>query len=519
MSDESLPPQNVLSLDEKRAAELARTRLLMNYFTCQDGKKDVQTGLPPEDLYRKFRALSPDWPKVVGEGTVVVHEGRLHEIKSACGFFAWMQGNDIRIDWHSKLKTAMSKSEFHDLVALRCERFSAASRLPHFPPMGDTLYFGPEVIPSEDTEYLDELLNFFQPATEVDKILLKAAVLTPFWGGTGGQRPAFVITGKDGDELGGRGIGKTALVDVIGNLAGGVVEMSAKGDIDDFKKRLLTLKNQRVVRLDNIKGKLNSADLEALITAPYISGHRMYHGDGSIPNLFTYFMTFNDISFSRDMAQRAIPIVLNRPDYGDDWETRVYAFLEGAREDILRDIAFIFSKAPSVRFSGLRFSSWAKYVLARVTEDQSVIESIKTAQTAVDDDSEQADSFDEVIAYHLSQYKLPEAGVNGMVADPERGAVFLIRKGLVYQWLRDDLKIPPMSNQAMARLVRQARVPNIKGEHRLDTIHTFVYYQGNGKFNDLGQDGGDSMPAAGYFVSTDHKTSNIAKLTHLRRRT
>jgi len=71
-----------------------------------------------------------------------------------------------------------------------------------------------------------------------------------------------------------------------------------------------------VVLLDNLKTfKLSSGELEGLITTDVISGHRFYFGEASRPNTLTFCLTINGASLSKDMSQRVVPVVLDRPDY------------------------------------------------------------------------------------------------------------------------------------------------------------------------------------------------------------
>jgi len=132
-------------------------------------------------------------------------------------------------------------------------------------------------------------------ATPVDAALIKAAFCTPFWGGPPGRRPGFFIE-NDGKDRG-QGVGKSTLLHKIAELSGGSIDSKITEEIGALKKRILTAGSERVIAFDNIKAKIASADIEGLITSPWISGHRMFSGEGKVPNNFTYIFTANDASY------------------------------------------------------------------------------------------------------------------------------------------------------------------------------------------------------------------------------
>jgi hypothetical protein len=170
---------------------------------------------------------------------------------------------------------------------------------------------------------------------------LKAFVLTLLWGGRCGARPAFVFTGHDDrDASRGRGIGKSTIPELMSGLVGGLVEVSPQSDIEAIKRRLLSpdAKNLRMARIDNLKThRFSWGDLEGLITAPIISGHRLYRGEGRRPNTLTWAITLNGASLSTDMAQRSVIIHVQRPAYSENWEASTRQFIETNRWQINSD--------------------------------------------------------------------------------------------------------------------------------------------------------------------------------------
>lgn len=97
---------------------------------------------------------------------------------------------------------------------------------------------------------------------------------TPLWGGPPGTRPAFLFTAP-----GGRGKGKSKLAQFIARVYGGSIDISPHEEIGVVKQRLLTpgSEDKRVVLIDNVKShRFSWSDLESLITAPAVSGKRLW---------------------------------------------------------------------------------------------------------------------------------------------------------------------------------------------------------------------------------------------------
>ena len=138
-----------------------------------------------------------------------------------------------------------------------------------------------------------------------------AAIMTPLWGGPPGRRPAFVFSADEG-----RGVGKSVTAEMISRLYGERHRRErAVKDISTMKSRLLTptAASIRIAKLDNVKTmKLSWAELEALVTAPAISGKQMYTGEAQRPNYLTWLITLNGVSLATDMAQRCVIIKLRR---------------------------------------------------------------------------------------------------------------------------------------------------------------------------------------------------------------
>ena len=110
-----------------------------------------------------------------------------------------------------------TRSEVFNHLPRVVQEYAAVESLPHPPPM-DGHYYACREYPPGDGSRLRELIDRFSPETDVDRDLIVAAFVTPFWGGHGGTRPAFCLTSDAG-----RGCGKSKLAAFIADLAGGAL--------------------------------------------------------------------------------------------------------------------------------------------------------------------------------------------------------------------------------------------------------------------------------------------------------
>jgi hypothetical protein len=233
------------------------------------------------------------------------------------------------IDWREGAGL-VTKDEFRAALGGKVEQFADVHRFPHYPPVPGVFYLTPTPPPG-DGKALAGLLDFFCPATPIDRTLIGAMWVTAVWGGPAGHRPMFLIRGEDGDLDGGRGIGKTTIPELTGrwlrpnDTMSGYVSCTMDVRVEDFKKRLLSGGGgERVIVWDNIKSDaLSNADIEGLVTSSVISGHKMYHGNGARPNLFTWVLTMNGGALSKDFASRAVTVYVKKPTTDSGWQDAV----------------------------------------------------------------------------------------------------------------------------------------------------------------------------------------------------
>lgn len=411
-----------------------------NYETeYSDDGKPVRRAIPLPVIAAKIQDSRGGWPKSIG-GVLFV-EGRpsgivpdvaaVRSIRGPNSLFAWLRDKgDVRWVKQCSDSTPPSMEQLYEyLYANSKERFSGVFYLPHFPKIPH-LYYVPTELPEATMETLMEFVGHFNPATDMDRDLLIAAMLTPGWGGPPGQRPAFIITSDHG-----RGAGKTKTAEAIAEIWGGAISTNLnKKNAEEFRARLLddTGLQMRCALLDNIKGIASSAELESMITTKTIDGKRMYHGDFRRPNYLTWFVTANSPTFSKDLSDRSVLIKIGAPKI-DDFSGWVSEFLDNHRLALIADLLSILESPDQCELSNEnldRWNSWQRGVLAKFKNGNEMAAHIRGARPSVDIDSEDAESIADEIRELVASVMF-----NGVELNPD-DVVIGIPNSKVYDRLR-----------------------------------------------------------------------------------
>jgi hypothetical protein len=367
----------------------------MQTLARDDETTTIKIGLPVTTLGQTLVERTGGWPKRVDSLLFVpTADHKPLWLSGADEVFAWigqqLGGRDENAVCWAKGTDKVGRGEFVAYLEQTVETYRAVESFPHEPPLPGVYYLHEQPQGGDGTA-LRELRNRFKPLTLVDRDLVEAYFLSLFWGGSAGQRPAWLVTTEDdNDPRKGSGSGKTALARMGAHLAGGLIQASPREEMSRLITRLLTpaARNCRVVLLDNIKSlKFSWAELEALITSDVISGHQMYVGEGQRPNSLTWCLTINGASLSRDMAQRTVVIKIERPEYSATWEEETRSLIDGKRWQIIGDCLAILRnpKAPLRRYS--RWAAWEAGVLSHVADPSECQKVISERQEAVDEDA------------------------------------------------------------------------------------------------------------------------------------
>ena len=398
-------------------------------FSNFTGTGQQRVGRSALELAEDLRERTSGWPKTVtGQLFVVDSNDRPRFIERSSALFANLAplvGQGGRINWANGTGL-LTKDEFLETLRITGDQFDQIALFPHEPQIRRTFYCHPE-LPVPDGTYLDRFLDFFCPATEIDRALIRAFALTVFWGGGTGQRPVFWIDAADSDQRRGRGVGKTALATYVASLVGGQIELGGE-KINRIKTRLLSPEGlgQRVVLLDNLKStKFSWGDLEGLITSDVISGHRLFCGEGRRLNNLTWVVTSNSASLSTDMADRSVVIRLARHEPREGWDLEVREFINTHRWHIVADVLAQLQETPAPHRPAPRWVSWTSEVLSRSCDDPDrVQEQILTRRRSIDDDAVETDLVREEFMRVLLRAGHPSERIRVFIPSGAAAAIF-----------------------------------------------------------------------------------------------
>jgi hypothetical protein len=286
--------------------------------------------------------------------------------------------------------------------------------------------------PASTGEALGALVEAFNPDTPLDRDLMTAALMTPGWGGPPGARPGIFFASDYG-----RGTGKSATMEAIAMIWGGAVTLTpaAQQDWGQVRSRLLSddAVGCRLVCMDNVKGRLAASELETLLTSQRIDGHKMYQGQASRPNTFTYLFTSNQPSLSRDISDRAVVIKIGRAQHSQEYVSWATRFVAERRPRLLADI-FARLEGPDRcvidRENLDRWQSWQLGILAKFETGNDMAALIRGRRTPVDADLEDAeDVYDAIEADLVERGHRPE---EDRIRIPRGDMVeILIRRGVM----------------------------------------------------------------------------------------
>ena len=389
---------NTIELEIKHTSKPGRDSL----STTDSGKHvlvnvEDKFGIDPKVISDAIFQHTGGWPKTVAGRLVAPNsKGELESLDNHTALFAWLY-KTFDINW--KGGAGIPKGEFYDFIRGAAEDFADWSVLPHFPSIPKVLYHHPRIDPGNQ-ETLGEFLDFFTPATPYDREFILALLATIYWGGEAGQRPSFVITSNDSSPNQGRGAGKSTLLNLIAELSGGQIQIGQQQSIESIKKGILNRANSRqrprLLVLDNIKSwKFSSADLEALITATEIEGHKLFMGGASVPNHHVMAMTINQPCLSKDLAKRSVIIELALPVNSSRWYDDAVAFVRDNRQAILADLKSFFDRSQcELPAEGTtRWASWERAVLSRLENPKQLRDLLVSRQQALDADTQEASDF------------------------------------------------------------------------------------------------------------------------------
>lgn len=214
--------------------------------------------------------------------------------------------------------------------------------VPGFHPRSGIFYDGPRLLPRSGTHHIEQLLGGFKwrgPEDMVNVIgILLTALTMPHWRD---GHPLLVIDGNKS------GVGKSFLASIIGAVVEGkpTEKVTYHRRDEEFEKALATRveAGDRVILIDNIKMRVDSAVLERCVTDPVLSFRRLGSNTSiSRANDVTFCLTMNMTQLSPDLRRRALPVSLVSDQDVEKLEFPIEdlgVWVHEHRNDVLRELA------------------------------------------------------------------------------------------------------------------------------------------------------------------------------------
>lgn len=330
-------------------AKRANKRDFCNYIEFKKDDKLVANPRQMIDMIDETKKRFLGFPMRVG-GTLFDHDretGQIEELRKTDELIAWMGRKSKRlIAWKNGTGFA-SKNEFFSALYQAAQRYEEISYAPVWPDRQDAYPAYPQ-LPKPDPEHLhlNGLLEFFNPASVEDQVLLFTLFAAPLYYESGISRPCWVIDSEGTDDNpGGAGAGKTTLAELVSLLYGtapirtNIYELQRKWD--EVTKRVISAsgRQKRVFLLDNVTGTFHCPEFADLVTAGSISGRPAYGaGEETRPNNLTYVLTANSATIDNDTAIRAYYIMLRKAPYINGWKEKVIRYVKDHRFEIIAEI-------------------------------------------------------------------------------------------------------------------------------------------------------------------------------------
>lgn len=449
-----------------------RPKPFSNYTEIQIGDSVEIAPRELEDIAEELLKRTDGWPKRIGD-ILFVDQNREKEpirlLKKPDSLFAWLKVHLKPVEWKDRKDGLVKRSELFDHLLATVESVGDISELPHepdFPGIYYTKFCQSNYQPNGDGTLLKKLIDFFDPEDERDFYLILALFITPFSGMSAGSRPAFIVSSKDS-----QGAGKSKVPQKAAKLSGGNLDFNQTDKPEDIKKQFLSPSalRKRIAFIDNIKTpKFSWGALEGLITSTEISGHQMYVGHSTRPNLVTWCLTFNGVSLSRDMAQRSIIVHVKKPKYDAEWEPRVDQFIEENRHGLISEILTVLQNQ-KIEMSRpvTRWPIWESEVLSRCCPNEhfeGVQQLIVDRSSDADGDNDEYAEFESFVEDRLVDIGYDSKSMNVFI--PNR----IIRKW--WQECHGSEKKPQTITADLKRIVEQKMQD---GTTQLETYKTGKY--------------------------------------------
>lgn len=327
-----------------------------------------------EDVHKRFLGF----PRRIGGSKVMFdHDRDTHEIviiHEPADLFSWIgRKSKRRIAWGIGDAFVTKAELFRGLVA-ESQVYEAISTVPDWPRRPDVYYaHHPMPKPSDGHQYFHDLVDFFDPADDGNKTMLKALIMAPIWYIRDIPRPGWIIDSEDG-----AGTGKTTLVELISKLYRSNPIRTNRQELKtasiELIKRIVSHDGRqcRILLVDNVTGEFHCAELSDFMTASSISGKAPYgRGEETRPNNLTYVITANSATVDNDLSDRCYYVKVAKPRRSGNWKRDVLEYIEKFRMNIFADIIDMIERRDPIECEPqTRFPEFEETILRAACDDE-----------------------------------------------------------------------------------------------------------------------------------------------------
>jgi hypothetical protein len=313
---------------------------------------------------------------------------------------------------------------FFTSIRNRATPVRTVTDLPTWPEGPGQIHCSPAIVPAY-TGALDAFIDFFNPLTAHDRLIMKAIVITAAWSEGQGKRPLFVIAGPpDADQT--IQIGKSTFVEMVQELFYSPCDLNVCDEPSRFIINLMANANKRIFRLDNVKKMFNSDIIERYVTSKYLQGHVHGVGNRMVENHATWILTANNPSLTVDLGSRSVTARLGFIPQGTTWyKHNALSFIDTMRMAVVADCAYYLTM-PMINLDRpcvTRFPEWERTILHKLGDD--VGAGIKLDQARLTDRSEENIALRDFIYSKIISYKVAIKGGDDFILSPDEYNVFV----------------------------------------------------------------------------------------------
>ena len=428
-------------------------------------KKPIKEPRKIEDMINEVFTRFLGFPRRLGS-TLFDHDrdtGRIRLLENQSSLLAWIaEKSGHPVAWTRSIEGAISTEQLFEAITAKASEYSLISGVPTWPARSDVYYTHDKLpMPDPDAKKFNELCGFFSPASEADRLLIRAFMASPCFFVPRVDRPMWVIDAEQG-----QGTGKTKLVEFLAYLYGDEDgdsgtpimvdhdQLNNETQSDRIHRRLLSQsgRRKRIMLIDNVDGFYRSSALSTLVTQATVSGMAPYgRGEESRAMDLTIAITSNSATMHTDIIDRSFFITLAKPTTPlPHWSTAVGTFIRKNRLQIISDIIGILQRGASYDYDPQsRFRDWERSVLAPMlgTMDahSMVFKANAEKRNASDGDAEDA-----AIIWSCFRDKLAALGL-----DPDIERPIFITSQVAAQWAKAAIDgFGGRSSHNAARIIR-----------------------------------------------------------------